>query len=202
MGGLGSGLYSRVKKSGKRIVESSLSLDIRWLKRKGLLIPGLNITLSWSRGDTIITNIETTVYDNYLLLIYTFKKTKNIEQKIYFTYTPCNYGGTRIWFQCPSCNRRCALIYIQEKYFACRICCGLTYRTCNETPIYRRFSKANKLRKRLGAQAGALNSFPSIKPKGMHKTTWLMIRIEILNIERKGLAELYRMLGVDRCTIS
>jgi hypothetical protein len=195
MGGFGSGLYYR-EKSGKGIAENSLPLDIRWLKRKSLLISGLNITLSWSRGDTVLASLEATIYENYMLLIYTHNKTEDIQQKLYFTYTPCNYGGTRIWFLCPLCGRRCAIIYMHEKYFACRICCGLTYRTCNETPIYRSFSKADKLRKRIGAKPGALNSLPYFKPKGMHQRTWDMIRIKIKCLEIKVIAELCRLIGV------
>jgi hypothetical protein len=178
MGGLGSGIYARIR-AGKRIVESTLSLNILWLKRKGLLIPGLNITLSWSRGDIIITNIETTVYENYLLLIYTFKKTKDVKQKIYFDWTPCYYGSERVWFRCPFCDRRCAIIYFHEKYFACRICCNLTYKTSNETYSDRKASKSDKLRKRIGAKPGVLNFLPLLKPKGMHLETWARIRKEI-----------------------
>jgi hypothetical protein len=194
MGGWGSGLYDRIK-GVKRIVENSLSLNILWFKRKGLLTPGSNIALSWSRGDTVLFSIEATAYENYLLLRYTNKKTEDVEQKINFTYTPCNYGGKRIWFLCPSCGRRCAIIYIHKKYFACRVCCDLTYRTCNETPRDRRFSKANKLRQLIGARPGALNCLPYFKPKGMHQRTWDMVRLEIKCLEIKGISEICRLIG-------
>lgn len=195
MGGWGSGSYYRAR-SSKRVAERSLPLDIRKLKRQGLLIPGQWITSSWSTGGNIHSSIVAVVHKDHLLLRYTHKKTEDVEQKIYFTYTPVNYGGKRIWFRCPFCGRRCAIIYNFEKYFACRLCCGLTYQTCNETPRDRRFSKANKLRKRLGAKPGAFHFLPYFKPKGMHQTTWVKIRIEIKCLEAKSIAELFRMAGV------
>lgn len=48
--------------------------------------------------------------------------------------THCNYGGKRYWFLCPICKKRVAKIYLppKGKYFACRACHYLTYRSCNE----------------------------------------------------------------------
>lgn len=195
MGGWGSGSYYRIK-STKGTIESSLPLDIRELKRKSLLVPGGMITSKWSRGGNVHSSIGAIVYKDHLLLRYTHKKIEEVEQKIYFTYTPCNYGGERIWFQCPFCGRRCAVIYSCGKYFACRVCGDLTYQTCNETPMDRRFSKANKLRKRIEADPGAFNSLPYFKPKGMHQTTWARIRNEIQCLEHIGIAEMGRRLGI------
>ena len=53
MGGWGSGSYYRMGRSGKRTAEGSLPLDIRVLKRKGLLTPGGTITSKWSRGGNV-----------------------------------------------------------------------------------------------------------------------------------------------------
>ncbi|MBT6340861.1 MAG: hypothetical protein HOJ48_16350 [Desulfobacula sp.] len=195
MGGWGSGSYYRMR-SSKGMAESSLPLDIRELKRKGLLTPGGTITTKWSRGGNVHSSIGAIVYKDHLLLRYTHKKTDVVEQNVFFTYTPCNYGGERIWFQCPFCGRRCAVIYSYGKYFACRICCNLTYETCNETPRDRRFSKADKLRKRIGAEPGSFNPLPYFKPKGMHQTTWDRIRGEIQYLEGIGFVELGRMLGI------
>ena len=48
--------------------------------------------------------------------------------------TRCNYGGKRYWFLCPICKKRVAKIYLppRGKYFACRACNYLTYRSCKE----------------------------------------------------------------------
>lgn len=195
MGGQGSGSYYRMR-SGKDTAESSLPLDIRELKRQGLLVPGGSITSRWSSGGNVHSSIGATVYRDHLLLRYTHRKTEHIEQAIYFTYTPCHFGGERIWFRCPYCDRRCAVIYSAGKYYACRICGNLTYETCNETPRERRFTKADKLREKIGAPAGAFNSLPVFKPKFMHYSTWMRIRNQIQRLEGIGFTEMAIRLGV------
>jgi len=57
--------------------------------------------------------------------------------------TPCNFGGVRWWFRCPSqtaseegCNgRRCGKLYMPpgETRYLCRECHDLTYRSCQES---------------------------------------------------------------------
>ena len=54
--------------------------------------------------------------------------------------TPVQFGGTRWWFTCPlrcngiPCNRRCGKLYLYPglRYFGCRHCLGLTYRSSRE----------------------------------------------------------------------
>lgn len=54
--------------------------------------------------------------------------------------TPCNFGGERRWFVCPlgkngmPCGRRIGKLYLPRggKYFGCRICYDLTYKSCQE----------------------------------------------------------------------
>lgn len=125
MGGWGSGSYLRW--GSRRKAESSLPLDIRDFKRKGLLVPGGFITASWSRGGNVYSSIQGRVFVDQLLLMYQYNKSENIEQRIKFTWTDCNYGGKRVWFRCPNCGRRCAVIYYGGKYFACRKCCNILY---------------------------------------------------------------------------
>ena len=54
--------------------------------------------------------------------------------------TPAQFGGQRWWFTCPlivdgmACNRRAGKLFLPPgaKYFGCRTCHGLTYRSCQE----------------------------------------------------------------------
>jgi len=50
-------------------------------------------------------------------------------QTIQITTTKCNYGGERVWFLCPSCNKRVGTIYRRPLagLFLCRHCLNLTY---------------------------------------------------------------------------
>ncbi len=194
MGGWGSGSYYRMK-NGKNTAECSLPLDIRKLKREGCLTPGVCFSWQWSFGGNVRSSIGITVHEDYLKLQYTHKKTEEIKQRIYFNRTPCNYGGDRIWFTCPHCDRRCAVVYGAGKYFSCRKCYNLTYETCNETPRDRLSSKANKLRKKIGARPGCFNDLPIFKPKGMHEKTWQKIRYQINRLEGHILVDMDRQLN-------
>lgn len=62
----------------------------------------------------------------------------NLEYPVRLTATPCNYGGQRWWFVCPlvrdgvPCNGRVGKLYHGDKYFGCRRCYNLTYKSCQE----------------------------------------------------------------------
>ena len=68
------------------------------------------------------------------------------------------------------CGRRVAVLYGGGVY-ACRHCHNLAYRTQREQAYDRASSKADKIRKRLGWEAGILNGDGG-KPKGMHWETF------------------------------
>lgn len=59
---------------------------------------------------------------------------ESLSYTIELTTTPCNYGGIRYWFLCPQCGKRVAKIYRKSvgRYFVCRTCNNLTYRSCKE----------------------------------------------------------------------
>ena len=63
------------------------------------------------------------------------------------------------------------MLYAPGRYFACRDCGGLSYATQSEGAGDRASTKAGKLRKRMGWQAGILNG-EGCKPKGMHWETF------------------------------
>jgi hypothetical protein len=54
--------------------------------------------------------------------------------------TKCNFGGCRWWFVCPlvkdgiACKRLVRMLYLPlgARYFGCRACNNLTYRSCQE----------------------------------------------------------------------
>jgi len=50
-------------------------------------------------------------------------------QFIELTKSKCNYGGDRVWFLCPACNRRIGTLYRRpiNTQFLCRNCNNLTY---------------------------------------------------------------------------
>ena len=113
MGGPGSGSWFRWDKKGT--VEDHPRLDVRELHREHGIKPGdwMTVQYEW-RGE-------------------------QMAQEVHFDWTPCNYGGHRPWLICMDCGRRVAVLYLRGKYFACRHCHNLTYRSCQESDS--RFNK-------------------------------------------------------------
>lgn len=112
-------------------------------------------------------------------------------ERIVTTSTRTNFGGRRPWFLCPSCDRRCAIIYRRGDgpLWCCRICGGGRYHSELESPKQRELRKALKVRKRLGQKGGGiLTPFP-VKPEGMHPTRYWGIRENAVKLEREFLIE-------------
>ncbi|MFC7411403.1 hypothetical protein [Hydrogenophaga atypica] len=171
MGGRGSGRRSSY--CGKPETNDSMPLDIRKLARAGVLMPGLSFSWQWLVNDRKVAGISIRVdWHHSLVLAYRVKSTGElVEQRVHTQTSACHLGGERRWFTCPRCNKRVAVLYAPGKYFACRNCYGLGYTTQKEGAGDRAASRAEKLRKRLGWEAGILNGNGG-RPKGMHLTTY------------------------------
>lgn len=190
MGGPGSGRILRF--NTKPTVERQTYLDIRWMKRQNGLIPGTSGTLTWSSNGNSRGAVNFEVAESCLILKYRYKEQsgvwEEVEQIIFFDQTPCNYGGHRKWFLCSRCERRVEILCgLQgpDKYFLCRDCHNLTYASCNTHPRKRLFSKANKLKRKIGVEPGIMDFIPE-KPKGMHHSTFYRIVREIQRLEYLG----------------
>lgn len=115
MGGLGSGSWYRW--DAKDTVEQCHRVDIRYLKRQSLLKPGYLGWLKWSRGDEETGSIRYRIEENRMVLLYRHRahggEWEEVEEPVYFDWTPCNYGGERRWFICPimGCGKRVAVLY-------------------------------------------------------------------------------------------
>jgi hypothetical protein len=102
---------------------------------------------------------------------------QSIEQIVWLTWTPCNYGGQRPWFICPNevnghrCKRRVAVLYLASRYFLCRHCCQLAYQSQNETEWERARRKEEKILEKLRGTRESTELLLS-KPKGMHQKTF------------------------------
>jgi len=139
--------------SNKRTVEECKPISISVMAQGGAFEKGLGnlYTYSWSnlRGEEV-GSISYQVRrgpagEPYLQLSYTItnrstKEKTPLDYSIQLTTTPCNFGGKRYWFICPlvvngmSCRRRVGKLYLPPngKYFGCRLCYNLTYRSCQE----------------------------------------------------------------------
>ena len=193
MGGRGSGRRSSY--SGKPETNDSMPLDIRKIARSGLLIPGRSFGWQWTVNDRPVASIRIWVDRESLVLSYRMKSTcEVVEQRVQMHTTPCHLGGQRHWFTCPRCRKRVAVLYAPGRYFACRQCGGLGYATQKEGAGDRAATRADKLRKRLGWEAGILNG-PGGKPKGMHWKTYLRIKRHHDALVQLSLQDMARQLG-------
>ena len=199
MGGRGSGRRSNY--DGKRETCDSLPLDIRKITRKGLLKTDTSFSWQWLLNDHPMASISIRVQSQSLVLSYRLKSTAEIvEQRIQTQKSACHLGGQRHWFTCPKCSQRVAVLYAPGRFFACRQCGDLAYATQKEGIGDRASTKADKIRKRLGWEAGILNGNGS-KPKGMHWKTYhrlkghhdVLVQISLYDIGRK-LGFLHKLL--------
>lgn len=169
MGGYGSG-----RSGGKGTVGQMRALDVRKLKRDGCLKPGSSGQSTWSRDGEVVASIGFAVEEGAVRLIYKARdhggEWQDMDYRVRLDWTPCTYGGFRVWFICPSCFRRVALLY-GGKVYACRSCHRLAYDCQRETVGSRATRQANKLRKRLQWEPGILNS-DGWKPKWMRWRTF------------------------------
>jgi hypothetical protein len=176
MGGSGSG--RRWRFGSKDTTETYRAIDVRWLKREGMLSPGANRRISWSRDGAVIAHINIRAKMGRVFLTYRYRSGGGGEwidesYPVNLTTTPCHIGGERHWFLCPArgCGQRVAVIY-GGGIFACRKCHQLAYPSQREDPSDRAVRRADRLRARLGWPGGVLEGADWGKPKGMHWRTY------------------------------
>ena len=132
-----------------------------------MLNPGY-YALRWNRSGEAAGDISIRSESDSVRLIYSYREYggewKQMDYAARLTYTACHYGGVRAWFRCPSCSRRCAVIYGPGDIFACRTGYRVAYNSQSEDFFGRMTRKAQNIQKWLGGKAGSAYAFPP-KPK-------------------------------------
>ena len=75
-----------------------------------------------------------------ITLHYRWRDSEDVRIPVHLQTTPTQFGGERWWFTCPlivggvACNRRAGKLHLPPgaRYFGCRKCHDLTYRSCQE----------------------------------------------------------------------
>lgn len=99
-------------------------------------------------------------------------------ERIVTEWTKTQFGGRRQWFLCPSCDRRCAIIYRvgNGTLWCCRVCGDGRYWSERQTQNERLLSQAIKVRASLGQTSGGIiPPFPK-RPKHMRKKKYEALR--------------------------
>lgn len=83
-------------------------------------------------------------------------------------------GGWRWWFECPTCGRGCAVVYMRAgKPPSCRKCMNLAYPSQSEGGFRRAIRRTHKIYRRLGWDPARPDTWR--RPKGMWHRTFLML---------------------------
>ena len=185
MGGLGSGRYGTGRKPATC---EALRVDLFYLARHSMLIPGRVSQLNWTCRQLPSTGIHILALDDRVVLLFRARianqKWETRTQSIAFVTVRTNFGHRRL-FRCPSCNRACRDLYGRRMRFSCRKCLGLAYISQYQSCWERALDQRKALRKKVDALADT--DGPLLKPPRMRWRTY-----------RKLLAR-NRALG-ERCT--
>ncbi len=131
----------------------------------------------WTSGNGHESSIAYQVQSGVgVRLMYTNNKTDSLDYVVRTTSTRCNYGGRRYWWVCPSCGRRCRVLY-GGRYFVCWKCSGAYYETQKSKDMLTRIDyELTAIRRKLKANKTlAVTSAQPARPKGMHVRTYMRL---------------------------
>lgn len=139
MGGRGSGNHYRWQ-GKKATVEESLFFSVREFRTR--VFQGATGTLTFAGLGGQSSVGYSVAGDDYpvVMLRYRWRGTEDVRIAVRLQATPLHFGGKRWWFTCPllvdgvACKRRVGKLYLppDARYFGCRTCHDLTYRSCQE----------------------------------------------------------------------
>ncbi len=170
-----------------------LALDVRALKRAGALRPGTAHRWQWTNGrgepaGWIVVRMDQA--GDCLTLDYRTRGYGETEwtprtQPVWLEWTPCHFGGERVWFACPGCGSRRAVLFSAGGVFRCRGCHDLAYTSTREDATERATRRIMTLQRKLKAPAGCdLFHVPS-KPAGMHWQTYQRLTSELMQAHQR-----------------
>ncbi|MCG5073022.1 hypothetical protein [Paraburkholderia tagetis] len=86
------------------------SIDVRRLHREHMLRPGLAYCWQWTdEAGKPMSTIGIRTHNRGLIFSYAIGG-EPVKQRVDLRTTPCNYGGSRVWFECPACRQRVAIL--------------------------------------------------------------------------------------------
>lgn len=158
MGGIGSGAR-RSTHIGN--VEDMLALDIRALRRLGVVAPGECIidTLHWSIGGLSAASARlridlSDIERGGVMTVLGDMVDGTTNQHVAIEMVPSPFGGHRCYFICPFTARRCEVLYYAGGRFGSREAQRLSYAVQGMNDVSRARRKTTKLRSRLCGSGG------------------------------------------------
>ena len=158
MGGIGSGARRSTHLGN---VEQMLTLDIRVLRRLGVVRPGECTcdTVQWSIDGLSTTSARlridlSDIERGGVMAISGDMPDGGIKQNVAIEMVPSPFGGHRCYFICPVTGQRCEVIYYAGGRFGSREAQRLSYAVQGMNDLSRARRKAAKLRSRLCGSGG------------------------------------------------
>jgi hypothetical protein len=169
-------------------VEDYRRIDVREWHRAGLFAVPYVGSWQWRSAETgALTSSINVLTDRTSVAVSYFVDGTRVDEKIALDRTRCHFGGDRVWFLCPGCKRRLAILLIVNQRFRCSRCHDIRYRTQSVDAIGRAWIAQGKQEERLLADGQ--------RPKGMHRATHERLQHEIVEIEQRRL-ELIRNMYI------
>ena len=158
-------------------VEDFPRIDIRYMKRRGMLEPGQSGSLVWSCHGSFVDKIRYESHPDRLVLL------RNSEHHVVrFETTPCHFGGKRQWFLCPGCTRRVAVLCGVGGSFFCRHCHQLRYLSQSQSRLRRLIRRRQHIGSRIFDDRAGKHWR---KRKGLHSRTFHRGLVQYFKIEQQ-----------------
>lgn len=163
-------------------IDSVRVLDIRVLRRRGLIRAGLiaRTVWAWKRGDNDYGSVGLVACaadpQNAVLTVAYEADGVNHKESISLEAASCRYGGHRFYFRCPASGRRCEVLAWVGGYFACRQHHRLAYASQSEAPLDRLGRRARK------AEARAFGCGGYSNPRGARRKRLVKKWIELSSV--------------------
>ena len=170
-----------IYRGGRDTTESYRNLDVRRWQREKLLNAGSSFGWQWSHDGEVLASIGVRAETGRVILSYRHRQDeepwRSVEYPVLLEWTPCQFGGSRAWFLCPSkgCGRRVATS--TEARFLRVVTVIDSYIKASTSVWERAMSRARKIRVKLGGSPDITEWFPP-KPKGMHRSTYERLHSE------------------------
>lgn len=194
MGGFGSG-----RQFGRPTVETSLFIDLAWMLRTGLAVPGADLSGSviWDVRVGLVERVEyaahmATAGAERLVLICGVGEVRQI---VRLCHSRPNYGGRRWWMVCPYRSAPVNRLYLPPggDRFASRQHYRLGYRSERIAENARALDRLFAFQRTLGCPEG-LGEMP-LRPKGMWHRTYARRVERYRQLEADALAETIALAG-------
>lgn len=174
MGGFGSGGGRAARR-----VDEFLRLDMADLNQSWFA-SGRSGRLTRKIGKRLLASVGFKLSSDRIDISYKFGGVPKLEV-IRCDFTNQNIGGVRRWFICPSCARRCRVLFCGAS-FLCRNCLSATYPSQYTELRIPELAAADRALRRVGKAAGSVRVFPE-KPSKMHWRTYRKLEADFYDGE-------------------